>query len=288
MADGLLARAKVNLYLHVTGRRSDGYHEIDSLFVRTGLADRLTLAPAATDRLTIGGPFADALAGAPMQENLVERALAAVRARCGSDQPISATLEKNIPVAAGLGGGSADAAAALAGAAALLGVDLDGAALAGLAAGLGADVPACLHETPLAVSGIGERLKPLEPLPAFALLLVNPGVALATAAVFAARRGPFSPANPMTAPADLDGLIEALSARRNDLEQAAIALAPQVGTVLELLSELPQVRLARMSGSGATCFALCEDLAAARALAGQVRRAQPSWWVAPTAVAGTR
>lgn len=288
MPDGLLARAKVNLYLHVTGRRSDGYHELDSLFVRTDLADRLTLAPAAADRLTLSGPFAHALADAPIQGNLVMRALAAVRARCDSDQPLSVILEKNIPVAAGLGGGSADAAAALAGVAALLDADLDEVALARLAASLGADVPACLHETPLAVSGIGERLTPLESLPSFALLLVNPGVPLATAAVFAARRGGFSTADPMTVAKDLDGLVEALSARRNDLEQAAIALAPQVGTVLELLAGLPQVRLARMSGSGATCFALCDDLAVARTLAAQVRRAQPSWWVAPTAVAGTR
>lgn len=288
MADGLPARAKVNLYLHVTGRRADGYHELDSLFVRTDLADRLTLALAGEDSLAVAGPFAPALAGEAAGSNLVMRALSAVRARCGSEQHFAVTLEKNIPVAAGLGGGSADAAAALLGADACLGAGLDASALAELAAGLGADVPACLHETPLAVSGIGERLQPLPPLPAFALVLVNPGVALATPRVFAARTGAFSAPDPLPPCAGRDDLIAALAARRNDLEPAAIALAPQVGEVLGLLRALPGVRLARMSGSGATCFALCDDLAAAQVVAGQVRGARPAWWAVPTAVAGTR
>jgi len=290
MANGLLARAKVNLYLHVTGRRADGYHELDSLFVRTSLGDRLTLAAAETpaDSLSVDGPFAGALVGEAPERNLALRAVAAVRAACGHGGPVALTLEKNIPVAAGLGGGSADAATALLAVNALFDAGQDSAALARLAAGLGADVPACLHETPLAVSGIGERLAPLDGLPSFALLLVNPGMALATADVFRARSGGFSPAMPMGVPDDLDGLVGALAARRNDLEEAAIALVPVIGDVRKQLADLPGARLARMSGSGATCFALFADLVSAQAAEAVLRRARPGWWLAATAVAGTR
>ena len=282
------ARGKVNLYLHVTGRRADGYHELDSLFVRTALADRLALAPADTDSLAVGGPFAPALAGEAPDRNLAMRAVAAVRAHCGRGGPVAITLEKNIPVAAGLGGGSADAAAALLAANSLLDAGLDEAALARLAAGLGADVPACLHDMPLAVSGIGEHLVPLGALPSFALLLANPGVALVTADVFAGRTGAWSPAMPMAAPRDLDALVAALAARRNDLEAAAIALVPAVGAVLDALAGLPGARLARMSGSGATCFAVFADLAGAQAAQAVLHRARPHWWSAATSVAGTR
>ncbi len=287
-AGGLTARAKVNLYLHVTGRRADGYHTLDSLFVRTALCDRLILQPGETDSLSVTGPFAGALAGEAPERNLALRAVAAVRARCGRGGPVAVNLEKNIPVAAGLGGGSADAAAALRGASALFEAGLDDEALAELAAGLGADVPACLHDMPLAVSGIGECLTPLDPLPHFALLLVNPGVALSTADVFRARTGGFSAPAPMTAPADLDGLVAALGARGNDLEAPAIVLAPVVGTVLDTLRDLPGARLVRMSGSGATCFALFADLAAAQAAQGVLADLQPGWWAAATGVAGTR
>ena len=287
--DGALrARAKVNLYLHVTGRRADGYHELDSLFVRTGLADRLVLRAADADRLELSGPFAGALAEEAPERNLVLRAIAAVRSRCGRGGPVAVSLEKNIPVAAGLGGGSADAAAALRGAATLFGADPGEEALADLAAALGADVPPCLHDMPLAVAGIGERLTPLPPLPSFALLLVNPGVALATADVFRARSGGFSPPMPMAGAADLDALVGALAARRNDLEAPAVALVPAVGEVLDALRGLPGARLARMSGSGATCFALFADLDAAQAGRALLARSRPGWWAEATPVAGTR
>lgn len=289
LGGALRARAKVNLYLHVTGRRADGYHELDSLFVRTGLADRLVLRPAAAaDSLEVTGPFAGALAGEAPERNLVLRAIAAVRARCSLGGPVAVRLEKNIPVAAGLGGGSADAAAALRSAAALFGADPGEAALAELAAALGADVPPCLYEMPLAVAGIGERLTPLPPLPSFALLLVNPGVALATADVFRARSGGFSRPMPMTGAEDLDALVGALEARGNDLETPAVALVPAVGEVLEALRGLPDARLARMSGSGATCFALFADLAAAQAGRALLARTRPGWWAEATTVAGTR
>ena len=288
MADGLLARAKVNLYLHVTGRRADGYHTLDSLFVRTGLGDRLALDPAPADSLALTGPFAGALAGEPPERNLAMRAVAAVRSRCGRGGPVALSLEKNIPVAAGLGGGSADAAAALLAADALFDAGLDAATLASLAAGLGADVAACLHESPLAVGGIGERLSALAGMPPFALLLVNPGVALATADVFAARAGRFSPAMPMTAPADFEALVAALDERGNDLQEAALGLVPAIGDVLRELAGLPAARLVRMSGSGATCFALFADLAAAQAGQAALERSRPAWWALATAVAGTR
>lgn len=287
-AGPLPARAKVNLYLHVTGRRADGYHELDSLFVRTDLCDRLTLEPADADSLTVTGPFAAALAHEAPDANLALRAVAAVRERCGGGPGVAVTLEKTLPVAAGLGGGSADAAAALRAADALFGAGLGEEILAELAGSLGADVPACLHEGALAVSGIGERLVPLAPLPAFALVLVNPRIALSTAAVFGAFGGRFGDAMPMTPPRDIEGLVGALAARRNDLEAAARSLVPEVGEVLDLLAAQPAVRLARMSGSGATCFGLVADLAAAEAVAAALAVARPGWWVMPTAVAGTR
>jgi 4-diphosphocytidyl-2-C-methyl-D-erythritol kinase len=289
LAGGMMARAKVNLYLHVTGRRADGYHELDSLFVRTDLCDRLALHPAEADSLTVEGPFAAALAGEAPEGNLALRAVSAVRGRCGRSGPVAVTLEKNIPVAAGLGGGSADAAAALRATNTLFDAGLDEAALAELAAGLGADVPPCLHDMPLAVRGIGDILTPLACLPGFALLLVNPRVALATADVFRARTGGFSRPAPMTTgPGDLDGLVAALAERQNDLEAAAMTLAPAVGEVLESLRSLPGARLARMSGSGATCFALFADLAGAEAGQAALARTRPGWWAAATGVAGTR
>jgi len=253
-AGGLPARAKVNLYLHVTGRRADGYHELDT--------------PALGDE--------------PPAANLAMKAVEAVRRAAGVAQPVALALEKNIPVAAGLGGGSADAAAALRVANELFGAGLDDARLAALAVGLGADVPACLRDVPLAVTGLGERVEPVAGLPAFALVLVNPGVALATAAVFRALAGRFGPALPLGPVGGFEALVAALAARRNDLEAPAMELVPGIAEALGLLRGLGGVRLARMSGSGATCFALVVDLATAETVARAVRRARPHWWCRAT------
>ncbi|RAI58647.1 4-(cytidine 5'-diphospho)-2-C-methyl-D-erythritol kinase [Roseicella frigidaeris] len=268
------APAKVNLYLHVTGRRADGYHLLDSLAVFGPAGDVLALAPAASLTLALEGPFGGALAAEP--DNLVLRAARALAAAAGRPAAAGLTLTKHLPVASGIGGGSADAAAALRGLHRLWDLGLDAAALAGIAASLGADIPVCLGRRPMRMGGIGEVLTPAPILPACGLLLANPGLALATPAVFRARQGGFSPpaALPTRWP-DGPAMARDLAALRNDLEAPAIALCPPIGTVLAALRSLPGCLLARMSGSGATCFGLFADAAAARAAA---TRLPAGWW----------
>jgi len=283
------ARAKVNLTLHVTGRRPDGYHELDSLIVFTELGDVLTFAPGEGLTLEVVGPYAAALAATCGEgaDNLVLRAARALRPLCGTAPGARLTLEKRLPVAAGLGGGSADAAAALLGLAALwrLG-ELPPPGLMALAAELGADVPVCLDGRPSRVGGIGERLTPVAALPPAWLVLVNPGKALATPAVFAARRGPFSaPAGSLPRLADAAALAAWLRGGTNDLEAPACGLLPEISEVLAALHRTAGCLLARMSGSGATCFGLYGDAAAARAAAAAVAAERPTWWVCDTPIA---
>ncbi len=288
------APAKINLFLHVTGRRADGYHLLESLFVYLDLADRLearVLPPGARDRLAVSGPTGAALADAGA-DNLVLQALRALRSRHPALPPLALRLEKNIPVAAGLGGGSADAAAALRLGARILqplGDSVGEDELAQLAVTLGADVPPALRSRACLVAGIGEKLSPLAAAPALAglvVLLVNPGEALATARVFrafaesgrsfrAAVAGP--PAAALGNPRALAHWLKAKTA--NDLEAAAAGLLPVVREVLDLLSATGAL-LARMSGSGATCFALFADAAAAAAAQKEIAAARPSWWTA--------
>ncbi len=285
------APAKVNLHLHLTGRRPDGYHLLDSLVVfAPACSDRVTLA----DRrgLAIDGPFGAALApvagvtegGVPDGgDNLVTRAaraLAAVSGR-GPDLP-GLRLEKNLPIASGIGGGSADAAATLR----LLARawDLPPSRAAEVAPGLGADVPVCLAGRPARMQGIGEILLPPPRLPAFALLLVNPGVAVSTADVFRAARGQaFRPAASLPDGwSDAGSLCRDLGAlTRNDLEAPARATAPVIGDVLEALARTGGCLLARMSGSGATCFGIYATLAGAEAASAELDR---SWWRAASPV----
>ncbi|MBT5434616.1 MAG: 4-(cytidine 5'-diphospho)-2-C-methyl-D-erythritol kinase [Rhodospirillaceae bacterium] len=280
----LLAPAKVNLYLHVLGRRADGYHDLDSLFVRVGLADRIWLRPADQDRLEVTGPFASTLDGDNPADNLVMCALALARRETGRGDHFHVTLEKNIPVAAGLGGGSADAAAVLNAMPDLFGRALD---LEALARELGADVLPCLIEAPILVSGTGDVVALAPSLPACALVLVNPRLPLATPAVFAARTGPFSASRSLIESAPtLDALLAALASRGNDLEAAACGLAPVIGACLEALAACPAVGLTRMSGSGATCFGLVASLAEARHAAQAIAGAHPDWWVEATPLLG--
>ena len=275
------APAKLNLYLHVTGCRADGYHELDSLVTFTSLTDILEIAPTEALGLTVTGPFAGALDAG---DNLAARAAAALAERLGRPADVRITLDKRIPVAAGLGGGSADAAAVLRGLARLwrLGPE-HAAALREVALILGADVPVCLDSRAAHMTGIGERLRAPPRLPSCAALLVNARVPVPTGDVFAARRGPFSAENPIgEAPQDAPALAALLRARRNDLEQPACAQAPEIGRVLARLAEAPGCLLARMSGSGGTCFGLFEDEAAAAGAAAAIARDRPSWWVEPT------
>jgi 4-diphosphocytidyl-2-C-methyl-D-erythritol kinase len=267
----------------VTGRRADGYHELDSLVAFADIGDRLDARPAADLSLTVAGPEAGSLA-ALGEDNLVLRAARRLGARAGIAAGALLHLEKNLPVAAGLGGGSSDAAAALRALAALWRLPTERAAQ--VAPVLGADVPVCLYGRPAWVGGIGERITPAPGLPSAGLLLVNPRVALPTAAVFAARRGTFSgPGRFAPMPADAEGLAQALASRRNDLLEAAIGLAPAIGAVLARLDALPGALLARMSGSGATCFALFADRAAAARAGAALAAAEPGWWWAAGSLA---
>lgn len=280
MGVAAFAPAKVNLYLQVTGRRDDGYHLLDSLVAFVDIGDRLKAEPATSLSLTVDGPEAADLA-AFGDDNLVLRAARLLADQTGITAGAALHLEKHLPVAAGIGGGSSDAAAALLALKQLWRLSLDDAALCALGARLGADVPACLYKRAVWVGGIGERVEPAEPLPKAGILLVNPRRALPTAAVFAARRGPFGDVGrfaPM--PSTASALAHALMPCRNDLTEAAIGLVPEIAAVLARLDRLPGSFLARMSGSGATCFALFANRTAAKKAGALVAAAEPRWWCA--------
>jgi 4-diphosphocytidyl-2-C-methyl-D-erythritol kinase len=279
------APAKVNLYLHVTGRRDDGYHLLDSLVAFADAADTISVRPAETLTLIVDGPFA---AGVPAgADNLVLKAAAALAETEGVPAGARIRLFKRLPVAAGIGGGSADAAAALKALSALWQVNPATEDLAGLALALGADVPVCLAARPTFVGGIGEEISEAPPLPPCWLILANPGIALPTPAVFRHRDGPFTAEARFDAPpADPWDLARLLAERRNDLTDAAVALEPAVGRVLAELDLLPGALLARMSGSGATCFALFATREQAETGAQILREQHPGWWVEAAALLG--
>jgi len=268
------APAKVNLYLRVTGRRPDGYHTLDSLAAFAAAADLVTAEPSDALTLRITGPEAGALAEEP--DNLVLRAARALAAACSPRAGAALTLEKHLPVASGIGGGSADAAAALRVLNTLWGAGLDEAALRAVAAPLGADIPVCVAGRPMRMTCIGEVLTEPPALPPFALLLVNPRVALPTPEVFRARRGHFSP--PATFPrhfADAAALAAWLRPLGNDLQDAAVSLRPGIAEVLSAIAARPGCLLARMSGSGATCFGIFATPAEAHRAAAALPAA---WW----------
>lgn len=272
-AQAALAPAKVNLCLHVTGRRADGYHLLDSLVAFASVGDVVRMEPGSGLRVT--GPQAGALG--PQEDNLCLRAARLLGAR------VAITLEKHLPVAAGLGGGSADAAAVLR----LLGEEGFALPPAGRLAALGADVPVCLHGRPARMRGIGEELAPLRLPPAWAVL-ANPGVALATGEVFArlATREN-APLPEVPALADARALARFLAMQRNDLEAPAIAISPVIREVLDALAAARGCLLARMSGSGASCFGLFGNGAAAQAAARALARARPGWWVRAAELPGS-
>lgn len=282
------AYAKVNLALHVRRRRGDGYHDLESLFVFVEGGDELRAEPREDGklRLTIDGPFSDGLDSGP--DNLVIRAAKALQLSAGPSISLgnaqrfgaSLHLTKNLPVASGIGGGSADAAAALRLLNRLWGCGLDDRQLCTIAETLGSDIPACVISQTLRVEGRGEALEPLE-LPELSgspILLVNPGIPLGTAPVFQGwdrvDRGALESSS-------LDAIIRH---GRNDLEAPARGLVPEIGDVLDALSAQPGVKLARMSGSGATCFALFDTLEAVEAACGMLAAAHPQWWLMSGAV----
>ncbi|KMS57820.1 MULTISPECIES: 4-(cytidine 5'-diphospho)-2-C-methyl-D-erythritol kinase [Sphingobium] len=275
-----IAYAKVNVALHVRARREDGYHALESLFVFAEDGDRLQgwASDDGAIHLTIDGPFGATLDAGP--DNLVVRAARALQAYLGEQRGAAIRLTKNLPVASGIGGGSADAAAALRLLARLWIVRIDDGELMGLALDLGSDVPACVPSVTQMVMGRGERQArhAVDGLDACSMLLVNPGVGVSTAQVFAGwdrvDRGPL----------DGSSLGVLCAMGRNDLEAAALAIAPVIGDVLAMLAAQEDVLLARMSGSGATCFALFRSDRALAAAAQAVRRANPGWWVMETRI----
>ena len=279
-----LAPAKVNLFLHVGPARADGYHPLASLVAFAGLGDRVTVQPADRLSLAVAGPFASDLGGGG--DNLILRALRTLGAAAGiGEPPLAVTLDKQLPIAAGLGGGSADAGAALKLARNALDLPFDDAALAEIAGAVGADGPMCLHARAAWAGGRGDRLEFEPRLPALPCLLVNPGVPSPTAAVYRAHdHGP--PTNADMPPPPLDWSARAvtawLEAQRNDLQAPAVAMQPVIGEALTAVEALAGARLTRMSGSGATVFALF-DTPDAAALAGAALQAQrPDWWIHPT------
>ena len=281
------APAKINLFLHVGPRRSDGYHALQSLVCFAEAGDVLSFASSKHLTLTIEGPFGANLSNGG--DNLIIQAAAALAEYARHKACAAAiTLTKNLPVASGIGGGSADAAAALRGLANLWDVAIADADLSAIALSLGSDVPVCVASRPAMMAGRGERVTPVPALPPLPMVLVNPGVAVSTGEVFR-RLGrtaddvlPPLPDYPQTN--DAAALLAYLSKTRNDMEPAAREIAPVIGEVLGAL-RANGASLARMCGSGATCYALFDSDAAAQSAARAIASAYPAWWVAPTRIA---
>ncbi len=278
-----LAPAKVNLYLHILGRRSDGYHELQSLVAFADFGDSVTVAARAPQwSLALDGPFAEELGETVADDNLVLRAARRLAAATPGTTPMALRLHKALPVAAGIGGGSADAAAAIRLLAGVWGGDPGPPAAW---ADLGADIPVCLVSQPSLVQGMGEQVAPVANLPNLPAVLVNPGVPSATAAVFRALAGRFGRAVEPPLPPDNASAVEIaawLAKARNDLTRPAVAIEPAIGEVLAGIAAAPDVLLARMSGSGATCFGLFPSEAQAAAAALWLRARAPHWWIKQT------
>jgi 4-diphosphocytidyl-2-C-methyl-D-erythritol kinase len=283
VAQTALASAKVNLFLHVGAPDATGFHPLCSLMAFADLGDRLSAIPADSPQLRLEGPFADALAAD--DDNLVVRAARALlREARRPVPPVALTLDKQLPLGAGLGGGSSDAGATLRLLRDVLEIPVGDLRLEALAAELGSDGPACLWGRPVLAQGRGEQLSPAPGFPALDVVLVNPGVHVSTGEVY--RRfdaeGRFGSVTPPVTPAAFESAVELaawLSSQRNDLEAAAVAVAPAVGDVLATLAEEPEALLARVSGSGGTCFALCAGDIEAETLAERLESIEPRWWV---------
>ena len=275
------APAKVNLFLHVGNKRLDGYHDIESLVAFTGCGDEIVLEADDGLSLSVRGPFAPRLPEG--NDNLALKAARSLAERTGAAKGARIILYKHLPIASGIGGGSSDAAAVLRGLIRLWAIDAERLPLTEIAMSLGADVPACLVAKTCWMAGKGEHIRILPPIPSTGIVLVNPLIAVSTAQVFAAlsnRRGVG-----MTPPrsfSDVHALVRFMSATTNDLEVSAVSIAPVIGDTLREMSELPEALIARMSGSGATCFALFADHVQARAGASLLRTRHQGWWIKTT------
>jgi 4-diphosphocytidyl-2-C-methyl-D-erythritol kinase len=278
------APAKVNLTLHILRRDEEGWHELDSIVAFAGVSDWLWFEPAEDSSLTVDGPGAAAAGNG--DDNLVLKAARALAARLPGLRGGRFHLTKNIPVAAGLGGGSSDAAAAMRALAHANGLTLDDARVRDAAVATGSDVPVCLDPRARIMGGRGQQVGPPLAWPPIFAVLANPGVTVSTPQVFAefglARGDMFGAPTPLPAAQDCETILAALAAGRNDMEPAARALAPEIGEVLAELAGMPGARLARMSGSGATCFALFDDRRAAVRAARALAKRKPEWWTRGT------
>lgn len=276
----ILAPAKINLALHIVGRRADGYHLLDSLVAFADFGDRLLVEWADDFSLTCVGDYGDLLTSSG--DNLVIRAARAMFDHAGKQGGVRVELRKQIPVGAGLGGGSADAAAVIRFLCNAWGLDLQSPAIRDLAAGIGADVPVCLSPVPQFMRGIGEQTQPAQLPGDVFMLLVHPGGGLSTAQVFGAYDHAAHPAMPEWS--GHGDFIAHLASCRNDLEQAAIVLRPDIADLLSALEASRGCRLARMSGSGAACFGLYETEALVQAAAAEIGNKKPGWRMWPTRV----
>ncbi|MFK3777925.1 4-(cytidine 5'-diphospho)-2-C-methyl-D-erythritol kinase [Agrobacterium sp. NPDC089420] len=276
------APAKINLALHVTGQRPDGYHLLETLVTFTEAGDSIRVRDADADTFSISGPFGDLLRAGDGGDNLVTRArdrLRDVLAATGrSGHPVAIDLEKNLPVASGIGGGSADAAAVLRALLRHWHASMEPERLASLALTLGADVPMCLASRPLIARGIGEEIEPVTDLPRLFLVLANPLKAVSTPEIFRRLQSKTNPRLPAHAAIRW---TDFLAQSRNDLQPAAQALLPEIGEVIELLSQ-EDAAFVRMSGSGATCFGLFHSFDAALNAETSLRKQRPGWYFQAT------
>lgn len=278
------AHAKINLYLHITGQRPDGFHTLESLavFAHHGddASDHVLVMPGLSFALHLNGPYSNDLAIEDIHSNLISRALRVFAAE--SDLPLDfmIALTKNLPLASGIGGGSADAAAALRGAAFHHNLPFDHPALIKAAESIGSDGMVCYVNRPSYMRGTGNELERVDGLPSTAMLLVNPNIPLSTAAVYEARRGGFTPPKPLEKrPADVRELVDMLKKRKNDLEIPAMKLCPEIIDVKKALEKTKGCLMARLSGSGATCFGLYANQQERAEAAIAIREAHPYWWV---------
>ena len=276
------APAKINLALHVTGRRDDGYHELDSLVAFASVSDCIRICPAECDSFDIDGPFSGELKNG--SENLVTKARDLLRERAGTGGPVHVQLTKNLPVASGIGGGSADAAAALRALVRIWQLDMGRPELARTGLLLGADVPVCIYGRACRMSGIGQNISPIEGFSGLFAVLVNPGVSISTRDIF--NRLELQPGQPDGQPLPAFNASQSgaswltwLERTSNSLQPVAIEQAPPVSHALEALAQIAACRLARMSGSGATCFGLFDSMAEARKSAAQLAGQHQDWWV---------
>ena len=274
----VFAPAKINLFLHVGERRSDGYHDLESLVVFADVGDELLIEPAKSFSLALDGPFGGKLANE--QDNLIAKAARALGAKAGRSPDVRITLTKNLPVASGIGGGSADAAATLRGLVQFWDIKMPHDELHTIAESLGSDVPACLLSETLWMTGRGEGIEPVPGLPPAPLVLVNPGVAVSTARIFANLKNRVGVGQATKPKTDLSvlALADYFKSNRNDLEKPAREIAPAIDEALQAISHSGALRT-RMSGSGATCFGLFADDKSAEAAAAKIAGDHPDWWV---------